>query len=360
MKCTRDEFIEKAVLAHGNEYDYSLVNYIKNNGNVIIICKKHGQFSQLRSHHLNGSGCPKCASEKRTLTTENFIEKAIKIHGNKYNYSKVNYMKSNIPITIICPIHGEFLIKPENHLVGSSCPYCYNDGKLTTNEFINRSNIIHNFSYDYSKVDYKGYCIPITIICPEHGEFLQKPDGHLAGKGCQYCSGHKLNTKIFIEKAIKIHGDRYDYSKVNYIHNEIKLLIVCKIHGEFLQNSCEHLKGKGCPKCSMSKGENIIKKYLIKNKIDFVFQKMFNDCKYISTLRFDFYLPTHNILIEFDGIHHYKSFDYFGGEKTYNDTIIKDNIKNEYAKNNNIILHRLSYIDLDNNIMKNKLDKIFN
>ena len=164
MKRTKDEFIKKAVLAHGNEYDYSLVNYIKNNGNVIIICKKHGQFSQLRSHHLNGSGCPKCASEKRTLTTKNFIEKAIKIHSNKYNYSKVNYMKSNIPITIICPIHGEFLIKPENHLVGSGCPYCYNDGKLTTNEFINRSNIIHNFTYDYSKVNYKGYCIPITTI----------------------------------------------------------------------------------------------------------------------------------------------------------------------------------------------------
>ena len=102
---TKDEFIKKAVLAHGNEYDYSLVNYIKNNGNVIIICKKHGQFSQLRSHHLNGSGCPKCASEKRTLTTENFIEKAIKKHGNKYDYSETNYRGYYKPTTIICPIH---------------------------------------------------------------------------------------------------------------------------------------------------------------------------------------------------------------------------------------------------------------
>ena len=292
-------------------------------------------------------------------TKDEFIENAVKKHGNKYDYSKVDYKKCDIPVRIICSKHGEFLLKPTNHLLGAGCTYCYNNSMLTIDEFINRSNIIHDFTYDYSKVDYKGYYVPIIIICPKHGEFLQKPNGHLKGKGCQYCSGHKLNTETFIERAIKIHGNRYDYSKVNYIHNKTKLLIICKTHGEFLQNSCEHLKGKGCPKCSMSKGENIIKKYLIKNKIDFIYQKMFSDCKYISTLRFDFYLPTHNILIEFDGIHHYKAFNYFGGEKTYKDTIIKDKIKNEYAKNNNIVLCRLSYVDLDNNLVENKLNEIF-
>jgi hypothetical protein len=353
-------FIKEAIDVHGNEFDYSKSVYVGSNTKLIIVCKIHGEFLQFPNHHLRGHGCSKCQNEKRKLTTEIFIKRATKKHGNKFDYSKVNYFDYYTPIIIICPIHGEQLQTPEKHLCGTGCSQCYNKGNLTIDEFINRSNIIHNYRYDYSKVNYCGYYKPIIIICPKHGEFLQKPGNHLNGKGCQYCSGHKLNTENFIKKATIVHGNRYDYSKVNYIHNEINISIICKIHGDFLQKPTNHLNGRGCPKCSLTKGENIIKKYLNENNIYFEHQKMFNNCVFKSKLRFDFYLPDHNILIEFDGIQHFKSIDYFGGNKTYVETKIKDDIKNKYAKNNNIKLYRLSYVDLNNNIIEEKLNSVFN
>ena len=110
----------------------------------------------------------------------------------------------------------------------------------------------------------------------------------------------------------------------------------------------------------MSKGESLIKNFLEKNKIDFIYQKIFDNCKYITNLRFDFYLPEKNTLIEFDGIQHYKVFDYFGGEKIFEETRIKDEIKNQYARDNNILLRRISYIDLNNSTLKNILNDILN
>lgn len=165
----------------------------------------------------------------------------------------------------------------------------------------------------------------------------------------------KRTKNEFIEKAILVHGNKYDYSLVDYIKGNNNVTIVCKKHGEFLQSSSEHLKGKGCPKCSMSKGEALIKKFLEQNNIYFIYQKIFGDCQHLSNLRFDFYLPERNILIEFDGIQHYKIFNYFGGEKTFNRTKTNDEIKNKYTKDNGIILFRLSYIGLNNGTVEDML-----
>ena len=190
--------------------------------------------------------------------TSLFIEKAIKKHGDKYDYSRVEYINSKTKVSIFCnnideitgEKHNEFWQAPYSHLSGASCPKCSNHF-MNQEIFINRASVIHHNKYDYSKVEYKAAKVKVSIICPEHGVFLQAPDGHLNGAACSKCSGvHKYSTKEWIEKSIKIHGNRYDYSKVIYAKNSSKVSIICKEHGEFLQTPANHIKGKNCPKCS--------------------------------------------------------------------------------------------------------------
>jgi hypothetical protein len=146
------------------------VHYINAYTNVIIICPIHGEFEQKPINHLN-TGCPYCSSRSK-INTEIFIEKAKKVHKDKnYDYSKVDYINSSTLVTIICPIHGEFKQIPSNHLRGKGCPYCAGHARLNNEIFIERSNKIHNFKYDYSKVEYVNNSTPVTIICPIHGEF---------------------------------------------------------------------------------------------------------------------------------------------------------------------------------------------
>lgn len=186
----------------------------------------------------------------RNLTTDAFIAKAREKHGGKYDYSKVRYTDSQTKITIICPEHGEFEQIPNNHLSGKGCPKCGGVAKLTTDEFIARSRNVHGDKYDYSKVRYVNARCKVTIICPEHGEFEQKAGKHLSGQGCPNCvSFARSTTDMFVMKARKVHGDKYDYSKVKYVNGKTKVTIICPEHGEFEQMPSSHLKGHGCVKC---------------------------------------------------------------------------------------------------------------
>jgi hypothetical protein len=196
------------------------------------------------------------------LTQKDFLEKIISVHGDKYDYSKVNYITKKKNVIIICKKHGEFEQRAERHLSGSGCVKCHNESriKLTTETWKNEAINIHSDKYDYSKVNYKNNNNKIIIICKIHGDFHQRPDGHLKGYGCKKCAdvyNSKLfssNTTTFIDKARIIHGDRYDYTKTNYINSKIKVIIICKLHGEFLQTPNKHLKGNsGCSICSKIK-----------------------------------------------------------------------------------------------------------
>lgn len=256
------EFIEKAKKKHGSKYDYSKVKYNGYHENVCIICPDHGEYYQLPSNHLAGKGCTKCSylkrAQKMTQGNEVFIEKSIKVHGEKYDYSKVEYKNSKTKVCIVCnkideitgEKHNEFWQVPYSHLSGSSCPKCSNHF-MTQEIFIKRASVIHQNKYDYSKIDFKAVKTKVCIICPDHGEFLQTPDGHLNGAGCSKCSGvHRYSTNEWIEEAKKVHGERYDYSKVEYSKNSSKIQIICKVHGKFLQTPANHIKGKNCPKCT--------------------------------------------------------------------------------------------------------------
>ena len=251
---TKNEFIEESIKVHGDKYDYSKVNYVNARTKVTIICPKHGEFEQTPSSHIQGHGCPKCVKKYKKNKNE-FIEEARKIHGNKYDYSKVNYVNGKTKVTIICPEHGEFEQTPSVHLLGCACPKCAikknkNKLSLTIEQFIEKARKIHGNKYNYSKVNYVNAYTKVTIICPEHGEFEQTPSVHLLGCACPKCAGKNITKKDFIEKARKIHGDKYDYSKVNYVNSQTNVTIICPEHGEFEQKPVNHLRFHGCPKCA--------------------------------------------------------------------------------------------------------------
>lgn len=192
---------------------------------------------------------------------EEFIEKSIKRHGNKYDYSKVDYVNSQTKVCIICPKHGEFYQTPAAHVRGNNCPLCSQENKgkerrKTTEEFIYESIKVHGVRYNYANTNYINAKTKVCIICPEHGEFHMLPFGHLNGQGCPKCASKNMDNELFIEKAHDVHGDKYDYSKVEYINSQVKICIICPEHGEFWLAPAKHLYGRGCPKCSKENAKN--------------------------------------------------------------------------------------------------------
>ena len=355
-KLSTNEFIEKAKNVHGDKYDYSLVEYKNCDTKIKIICPKHGIIEQTPRCHIQGE-CFKCSKEKLLSNNIEFIEKAKKIHGDKYDYSLIDYIDSRHKVKIICPVHGIFEQNANNHLNGKECSKCTNNYKYTTEDFIKKARKIHGDKYDYSLVDYKTRSTKIKIICEKHGEFEQIPFIHLKGSICYKCFAKNKceSTKDFINRAKELHGDKYDYSLIKYENVTKKMKFICEKHGIFEQSASSHLRGFGCYICKNSKGEEKILNFLKLNNIIFEREKRFFDCKNILPLPFDFYLPKLNICLEFDGEQH------FIEKPKWNSDLInikkRDEIKNIYCKKNNIILHRFSYKDID--IVEEKLKEIF-
>lgn len=291
---------------------------------------------------------------------EKFINKAIIVHNNKFDYSLVEYVNSKSKVKIICPEHGVFEQRASNHICGHGCPTCGNENGIknkckTSETFISEAKNIHGNNYDYSNTIYIKSDKKVNIKCLKHGEFFQLPDNHLKGKGCPRCNGKNRTTDIIKEEFIIIHGNKYDYSLVEYTKIKNKVKIICPVHGIFTQTPEEHLNGCGCPICKESNGEREIRLFLEENKIFFSPQHKFNDCRNILELPFDFYLPNHNICIEFNGIQHYKPVKYFGGIAKFKKTIFNDKIKSEYCKNKNI---KLIIIKYDNDVKSILIDSL--
>jgi len=189
-------FLKKAPLVHNNKYDYSKVNYKKTSHKVEIICTKHGSFFQSPNQHLNGRGCKQCGieqrSKKRQKAFKSFVKEANKTHKNYYKYSPKNYKGTNKKVEIICPKHGVFHQKGNDHLGGKGCYSCGRSAIIKKNTkdkstFISQAKKVHSDKYNYSKVKYSTGRVKIEIICSKHGSFLQTPEGHLSGRGCPNC-----------------------------------------------------------------------------------------------------------------------------------------------------------------------------
>ena len=254
----------------------------------------------------------------KKLTTEEVIKRGKELYGDVYDYSKTEYVNIDTKITVICPIHGEFQVRPDHFFEGHGCPKCGSErggdkNRMSLEEFIRRAREVHGDKYDYSKVEYTDARTKIRIVCPEHGEFWQRPHQHLKGVECPKCAhrSYKYTTEGFIQLARGIHGDKYDYSKVNYVDRLTPVCIVCPEHGGFWQKPREHFKGYGCPICHESILEKEIETLLVSNNINFERQKRFDWLRNKWPMPVDFYLPEYNVAIECQGEQHFGEREFF-------------------------------------------------
>jgi hypothetical protein len=368
------EFIQKARAIHGSKYNYEGIDYKNNKTKIKINCPIHGDFYQTpgnHTHKTNPQGCPECGG-RTNWTLERFINEAEKIHKGKYSYEKVNFVDTNHKVIITCPEHGDFGQKPIKHLRGQGCPKCAPNYKGTTESFIIKAIETHENKYSYEKTEYISNHKKVLITCPIHGDFEQTPANHTHKsnpQGCPKCSGrYPLNTDEFILKANEKHDFFYDYSKVIYESMTSNVKIICPYHGEFEQQASVHLKGSGCQKCRLPKGEQKIQKALkALNDLNVQFEQQYSfpDCKYKNSLSFDFFVTYNHskFLIEFNGEQHYRPVK-FGGinddnaDARFEEVKIRDKIKNDYATKNGIPLLVIKFDEPDkiSDNIKNFLD----
>ncbi len=260
-KISNKEFVQKIEKKFPNRFTFEKTIYTGQRNKVTLTCKEHGDFT--RSAQLlfrkGTQGCPECKKIYGFKSMRSPITKVLAqfktAHGDKYDYSKVNYHSTKTKVEIICKKHGSFWQTPYSHSKGFGCDACGGTAKLTNDEFIQRANNKHNNKYVYLS-PYVSYEKKITILCPTHGIFKQTPHGHLSGQGCFEC-GKKLRTgvdalpqELIIERFLEVHGNRYDYSKVKYKNRTTDVTIICRLHGEFEQRPSNHLIGHGCNSCT--------------------------------------------------------------------------------------------------------------
>jgi hypothetical protein len=290
-------------------------------------------------------------------TTEEFIKLAKLKHGDKYDYSLSLYTNKENKVRIICPIHGEFQQAAKSHLKGLGCKFCNENIKSTNENFIKKSKIIHGNKYDYSLINYKNVREKVDIICPIHGVFKIRPTNHLSGRGCRKC-GNEINfnkkrktKEVFINEVIKVHGNKYDYSLVDYLNADTKIKIICPQHGVFEQIPNDHRIGKGCPSCvnHISKPEQEISLFL--NNLNISLEKTKRNI--IPPYELDIFIPEKKIAIEFNGLRwHSSEFT----EKNYHAT------KTKLCEENNIQLIHIfeDEWNFKKNIVKSRLKNILN
>ncbi len=389
MVYTLEDFINKCNEVHNNRYDYSETVYVNNKTSLNIICPNHGMFKILPSQHKKGSKCRGCSSDdlknKKSndkdfieKKTKEFIDKAIKVHGNKYDYTKTTYISSKEKLTIICKDHGEFKRIPGDHINKHGCKKCDSDLvkrsintdpeilKKLTNEFIRRSKEIHGDTYNYDNVIYIKCNIKIKILCLVHGIFNQRPSDHLRSSGCEKCAKKRAgfiqrkSKEQFVIDARKIHGNKYNYDKVEYVRECDKIDIICPNHGVFKQCPNKHLSCRnGCPRCH-NKTEGKLNSFLQNlSHIKVISQPTFDWCKKnIVKLPFDFLVESSKLIIELDGDQHFKDVKSWNSFKK--DVIQNDIFKMKCAMDNGYTVVRLNQTDIwsDNFDWKDELQEI--
>nr|DAK84574.1 MAG TPA: endonuclease-like protein [Caudoviricetes sp.] len=362
-------------------FDYRDIVYV-NTSTPVVLWYNGVKFTQRPKHHL-AHRKPLCMSEKKKHTREELINKFNKVHNSKYTYGEFVYKNAkekNIPV--YCHNkdkygneHGIWYTNATNHLSGYGCPKCKSDKLSSTfssnkEEFIKKAKLIHGDKYDYSKVNYVNARTKIAIICKEHGLFYQLPILHLKGHGCPLCKveNNKSNeveksklsllnrTDDFINQANIIHNGKYSYENIEYVNRKNLVNIVCPTHGSFKQLPHNHLQGKCCPLCAklVSKSEDEIYNFLAERLTVEIIR---HDRKILNGKELDFYIPSLNIAIEYNGIRWHSEL--CGVDKTYHlDKLQKCNDKginlitifeDEFINNKDLVLNKILHIVKCNN-----------
>lgn len=338
---TKQEFLDRAREKHGYKYQYpTLDDKILSNDDIDIVYN-NVLYKQKVVKHITLGRCPEKNTPKKT--TEEFIKEAEEFWGKgKYDYSLTEYKGAlrNIKVIYDGVVFNQIA---SVHLRSSP------ELNMNRDWFIKRSqNKWGKDKYDYSLVEYKHCKSKVKIIYNKTGEvFEQNPHLHLYRAPENIKLAVRKTTEQFIKEANIIHDNKFNYDKTDYVKNQIKVIINCPMHGDFLQRPLSHLQGNGCSNCNESKGEKEIAKFLIKYDINYNRQHKFSDCKNIYQLPFDFYISSARACIEFDGKRHYEPIENFGGIKSYESLKINDKIKNDYCEDNYINLIRIRYDQID-------------
>ena len=234
---------------HGKKYDYSKVIYKSAKSKITIVCKIHGDFEMTPDSHLQGSNCRKC-SHRDNYSKEEILEQFKKIHGNRYEYDLSNYKTSRSKIIVKCSVHGQFTQQVGLHKSGNNCPKCVGGIAISQEKVLKDFVNFHGDKYDYSIVKYVSSHKKVQIICKKHGVFEQTPAQHKSGKGCLKCARKIYDSESVIKEFKKVHGSRFNYSMVYFKRYDLKVNIICSLHGVFSQSPKNHLRGRGCPTCS--------------------------------------------------------------------------------------------------------------
>lgn len=346
---TKEEFIEKANAVHGGTYDYSLVEYKNNKTKVAIKCKECGTvFYQKPNNHLQGSGCPICARKKRSErlsdTREDFIRKAIEKHGDKYDYSLVEYVSSREKVKIRCKKCGSiFEQAPAMHLAGNGCSVCNPPHKkLTHEEFVERLAKTHPNLEVFG--EYQGKDRKITVRCKIHDYTYQTtPHRLVQGANCKYCYNDRRGVTLRADindtalKLKKVHGDRYEYPNIarEYKNNKSNLTVICPNHGIFISTANKLLKGCGCPYCDESHNEKSLARTLTGLGVKYEREKQFN---WLGLQTLDFYLPDYNLALEIQGEFHFKSVTIKNTVVNHIDQVRRDERKHKLCEENGVKL----------------------
>jgi len=265
---TTEEYIAKCRSVHGDRYDYSKVNYIGVKEDVVIICKIHGDFKKDAGRHSGGVDCPECSEIEKNINRAKreavkFIEKSKKVHGDKYNYDKVIYVKSNQNVIITCPIHGDFEQTPANHKRGAGCYDCGLEKlrqhfKLSQEEVRKRSFDKFGIDFKIDLTNYKNINSIVVFYCPIHGMFEDKISNHLASEdGCPTCfedkdrpSWNRLSVEENMKVLKELYGDSYHFFSEDIDISANKVRFWCYRHKRFHSTKLGHLRyGYACPEC---------------------------------------------------------------------------------------------------------------
>ena len=351
------DYLKRLLERNGEHFEYPDFEYRGVHEKIKVRHKSCGEeYYQELNSALKGTGCPRCSGNKKK-TTEEYVAEATQVWGekSKYSYEHTRYQSTHKKVIIQCNVagHGPFQQTANSHLIKlEGCPECKGN---TTRSFIKKSQEKFGDRFGYSEVIYKGSKVDVTIMCPVHGNVSVTPTDHLRGgctEGCPKCRKDKrLTTESFIERAIKEHGDRYDYRKVDCQGSDTIVTIICPSHGEFTQRARNHLTGSGCRTCNESLGERKVDAALKKLGVKFTREETFEGCKHKNLLPFDFKVVVGSTLglIEYHGAQHYKSVAHFeasDGRGSLEERKFLDKIKEDYCTKNDIPLLVISHESL--------------